>query len=59
MFCLWLQDGSLSQLTALRHLAIGTYSGIRSFSRLLEYNQVLKHLEMMVMWSVDALQIIK
>jgi len=48
------QDGSLSQLTALRHLAIGTYSGIRSFSRLLEYNQVLKHLEMMADGSLDS-----
>ena len=48
MFCLHLQDTGLAQLTALRHLAIGTYSGIRSFTKLLEYNQVLKHLEIMV-----------
>jgi len=48
------QDTGLAQLTALRHLAIGTYSGIRSFTKLLEYNQVLKHLEIMADGSLDS-----
>lgn len=45
-----MQEGSLYQMTALRHLAISTYEKIKGLDipRLLDYNNVLKHLEIEV-----------
>lgn len=53
-----IQEGSLYQMTALRHLAISTYEKIKGLDipRLLDYNNVLKHLEIEVGLTAESLK---
>jgi len=53
-----IQEGSLYQMTALRHLAISTYEKIKGLDipRLLDYNNVLKHLEIEVGFAAESLK---
>lgn len=46
------QEGSLFQMTNLRHLAIGTYERIKGLDipKLMDFNHVLKHLEIDVIY---------